>query len=72
MLALILVAWVLSGLGSFVYWWTTEHDLTLSGLMGFLLFGVLVGPLAYIIGWVVHGDTSDNKREPFVVIKKRK
>lgn len=71
MLALILVAWVLSGSASFVYWWTTENDLTVSDILGSLGIGLLIGPFAYVAGWLIHGKPSENSK-PFVVMKKRK
>lgn len=71
MLTLIIVSWVLSGSASFVYWWTTEFDLTVSDILGSLAIGFLMGPFAYVAGWLIHGKPSGNSK-PFVVMKKIK
>lgn len=55
MLTLIVVSWVLSGSASFVFWWTTEYDLTVSVILGSLAVGFLIGPFAYVLGWLIHG-----------------
>ncbi|KWH03710.1 hypothetical protein WT58_24050 [Burkholderia territorii] len=63
---LLALAWYLSGVGSFIFWWTRQHDFTtgeviLAGLLG------LVGPIAFIMGAIVHADRVER-----VLIKRRK
>lgn len=41
--------WYLSGVTSFVYWYTTEFDLTLQAAMVGLAIGT-IGPLAFPVG----------------------
>lgn len=62
----ICIAWYLIGLTSFVFWWTTDEDLTIASL----LFGCLValsGPVAFAVGAVIHGRNGGA-----VLLKRRK
>jgi len=61
------IIWLLSGVASFVYWWTLRNDLTadLNIVVTALLAGLL-GPLAYIIGLVVYAPTTNR-----IIIKRR-
>jgi hypothetical protein len=63
MLALL---WWFAGFGSFVYWWTSEEDLTsMAVIVG--MFAGLLGPIAFVVGWAIHG-----KKRDFVIISRRK
>lgn len=63
---LLILAWYFSGVGSFIFWWTSQHDFTtgemvLAGMMG------IAGPIAFIIGSVIHSRMDER-----VLIKRRK
>lgn len=59
-----LIGWWIVGMSSFIYWWTKDYDLDINAAGGALIIGV-AGPIAFFIGWLVHGDTDK------VLIKKR-
>ena len=67
MIVFLAVLWWVIGSASFVYWWTSEFDLTRSAGMGSVVVG-LTGPIAFLIGWVIHGKSS----ESVVLMKARK
>jgi len=52
------LVWWLSGVVSFVYWWTREYDITIADLVMALLVGGCLGPIAWIVGWSIHGGDS--------------
>lgn len=60
------VLWYISGVASFIYWWTTDRDLETSTLWLMLLVGVC-GPFAFPMGYLVHGK----KMEPTILTKKK-
>lgn len=64
---LIIVLWWAIGTASFIYWWTSEFDLTVCSGIGSLFAGS-VGPIAFFIGWCIHGEA----RLPTVLMKARK
>lgn len=48
------VFWVAAGIASFIYWWTSEYDMTVS-MIGFAVaVGIFLGPFAFLVGWRVH------------------
>jgi hypothetical protein len=53
---LFLLIWFLLGFVSFVFWFTKDHDITThsSDLIP-LLAGVLLGPISFLFGWLIHG-----------------
>jgi len=59
--------WWTSGVASFIYWWTTEYDFGLAEVLPALMIGT-VGPVAWPMGWIFHGEVRDQK----VLIKRRK
>lgn len=61
---LVIVIWYLIGVGSFVFWWTRDEDLTTNDV-GMALLAGLIGPFAFVVGWTIHG----NRR---VIIRKRR
>lgn len=63
-IVLFIVLWYISGVASFIYWWTKSHDLTATDMV-FALFVGLIGPIAFIMGAQIHGNG-------FVLIKKQK
>lgn len=60
----LLWAWV--GYKSFVYWWTTEFDFTTKDLGMAWGAGVILGPFAWLTGWLIHRPSNER------VILKRK
>jgi len=63
---LIALAWYVSGVWGFIYWWTSEYDLEIPELLMAILWG-LCGPLSWFVGWFVHSDAKYK-----VIIKQRK
>jgi hypothetical protein len=65
MLGIGFLLWYLMGVGSFVYWWTSEYDLTIDQTPMMLMAG-FGGPISFLMGWSIHGKDSDK-----VLFKKR-
>lgn len=53
-LILIILTWLLSGIISFIYWWTRDYDYKSSEIFTSLFAGLL-GPFAFILGYTIHG-----------------
>jgi hypothetical protein len=66
MMLFLVVLWWVVGSASFIYWWTSEYDLTLAAAIGSLAAGVC-GPITFFIGWRIHGES----RPPIILIKAR-
>lgn len=67
MIALLIVAcviWYISGVASFIYFWTTDHDFT-SNEVGLALCIGILGPIAIMVGREIHGKGTN------VIISKR-
>jgi len=58
--------WFVMGSGSFIFWWTKDHDLGVVELLLSILCGFL-GPFSFLIGWMIHGRGG----EKVILIKKR-
>lgn len=69
-LILILVLWYVIGVASFIYWWTKDHNLTLSDALFSLLIGI-GGVGTFLAGFFIHSDSSE-KTEAKILIPKRK
>jgi len=54
----VLALWWVSGCASFVRWWTTEFDFVFARDGFVCALAGTVGPLAYLIGWRIHGKAS--------------
>ena len=65
LISLAFAVWYVSGVLSFIFWWTSEYDLTASEVVLALLCGIL-GPVSFFIGWCLHVDDET------VLIKRRK
>lgn len=52
----ICIVWFISGAASFVYWWTKEYDFTWD-YVPLMVIGGVCGPLSFIIGWCIHGES---------------
>ena len=63
-----ILAWWTVGVAGFIFWWTSEFDFKTDDLLFLFAFGFL-GPLAWVVGFFVHGD---EQKKPTVLIKKRK
>jgi len=52
-----IIAWWVIGMGGFVYWWTTDLDLTVLDIP--LAVGAgLLGPISWLAGGCIHGGKS--------------
>lgn len=69
MLISIGLAWYVIGVLSFIFWWTKDYNITVFEVPLTLLIGI-IGPIAFLIGWVVHGDMS--YKDSKILIKKRR
>lgn len=69
MVIIFTILWVVVGVASFIYWWTLDHDLTVS-TTPLMIIGALAGPISFLIGWFIHGP-SPHVRDR-VLMKKRK
>lgn len=58
LIATIIAGWWAIGVAGFIYWWRNDHDLKLSDCFFAAIAGV-TGPLAWLIGWAVHGHHGD-------------
>jgi len=58
------IVWLLLGMLSFIYWWTKECDFTVRKL-GLCLFVSWMGPIAFLVGIMIHGNSSG------VIIRRR-
>ena len=47
--------WYISGVASFVYWWTNQNDFMTRHIPLCLSVG-LFGPIAFPVGYIIHGD----------------
>lgn len=56
--AILFIAWWLSGFLSFVHWHRRDFDVTASVLPIAAAAG-LIGPLAFPVGWWIHGNHGD-------------
>ncbi len=63
----ICITYYITGIGGFVYWWTTEFDLDTRQLLTALGAGFM-GPFAWIVGYLIHKQKSSN---PTIIIKKQ-
>lgn len=63
-----LSVWYVCGCSSFIYWWTSEFDLTCAELPIILVVG-FGGPITYFAGRGIHGK---HERRTLVIFKKRK
>ncbi len=63
------LVWGLSGIWSFIYWWTKYHDFGFSIEIILAIMASSIGPFAFLAGWMIHGDGDVNGP---VIFKKRK
>ena len=62
---LLITAWYISGVASFIYWWTSEFDFTTAQIHICSFMGML-GPIAMIAGFIIHRNGMKS-----VIIKNR-
>lgn len=55
--------WLVLGSSGFIYWWTSQHDLTIYQLP-LILGTALMGPFSWLFGYFIHGKSP-------VIVKKR-
>lgn len=51
---LIILAWYVSGVCGFLYWWTKDYDFTDEHVLTAIVAGIL-GPLSLLFGLIIHG-----------------
>jgi len=56
MLTLICVVWYMVGIAGVIYWFTKDFDLKYEDIISVVVLG-LYGPISFIIGYFVHGDS---------------
>jgi hypothetical protein len=66
-LILLLLLWYISGVVSFIYWWTKDYDFEVRGIP-VAVFSGLAGPISFIIGAAIHNDSKSSSK---IIIKKR-
>lgn len=69
MLILIVLLWGVVGTSGFIYWWTKDYDLD-TGCVGLSFAASFLGPLTWLIGFIIHGEPRKPKTRK-VLIKKR-
>ena len=47
--------WCLFGSFGFIYWWTREYDFKRDDIVNCIFIGSILGPLAWIAGYFIHG-----------------
>ncbi len=65
MLILGIISWYLSGICSFIYWWTSDWEYKSSDIPITLCIG-FCGPIAFLMGWIIHGG-----KDARVMIKRK-
>ncbi len=55
-LIVIMLTWWVVGVAGFVFWWSKEFKLEVEDLMASIFIGGILGPLAWIAGWFLHGS----------------
>jgi hypothetical protein len=53
------ICWWVCGTCSFIFWWTNEFDLSVQDFFFSICIGLVLGPLAYPVGYVNHGIHSN-------------
>ena len=71
MLIFLIILYLMSGIGGFVFWWTKDNDLTTEEIP-LLIVIAFVGPLSWIIGYQIHEENKPKKpKKPKTFMKKR-
>lgn len=70
MIYFIMFLWCFTGVSSVIYWFSKDHNVYLGDLIPIIIYGFLLGPSAFIVGWFIHGDVR--KIFEKVLIKKRR
>lgn len=53
-----ILLWYLIGLRGFYYWWTYEWG-EIGDEFPMMLFAGILGPLAWVVGYFIHGGNKD-------------
>lgn len=56
--ALCISAWCLSGIASFVFWWTKYQDLTVDDLCVGGMIACVFGPVTWMGAWLICGGSK--------------
>jgi hypothetical protein len=65
-----LLTWWAIGFSSFAYWYTKDYDLDTARLVFGLLIGIVLGPLAFLAGWLIHGDSIEFSDKVWIAKRK--
>lgn len=68
LIAGILIAWFVLGYWGFIYWVTTQYDVGIGLALFGCLMAVIMGPITWVAGYIIHGDDPSSSR---VVFKRR-
>lgn len=71
---LLCILWFISGVASFIYWWTKEFDFTWEEFPLMIVCGIF-GPFTFVgalIFYYIFKNGSKEEKEPGVLFKKRK
>jgi hypothetical protein len=68
---LCILAWWIIGVCGYIYWWTREFDLKVSDAPFSMIIGLTLGPITWIAGFAIHGNTIICKDRDKILIKKR-
>lgn len=52
-----ILTWLVIGASSFIYWWTTEFDLTTDEILP-IIAASLIGPGSFLMGACIHSNKS--------------
>ena len=64
---LFLLIWAIIGSSGFIFWWTSEHDLTEEEL-DLIFVACVLGPISWVSGYFIH---TKNKNK-IILMKRRK
>lgn len=66
---ILIILWYLSGLGSFIYWETTQRDVTIKSLIFPGTIIALAGPMVFPVGYFKF--TSFKSSKDIILFKKK-
>lgn len=70
MVTLYVIAWMLTGSGSFIFWWTSDYDLEVKDLF-MVIFASIFGPISFVVGFIIHGPRNFTSIGSKILMKKR-
>lgn len=64
---LIVLVWYTVGVGGFIFWYTSEYDFLATDILLACIAG-FTGPVAWLLGWSIHGKLGKQDK---ILIRKR-